>query len=36
VGFVGNVAGAQVVAALGNRVPIGRIPLAKHIISLMK
>ncbi|MBI3252237.1 MAG: cytidyltransferase [Candidatus Omnitrophica bacterium] len=36
VGFVGNVAGAQVVAELGNRVPVGRIPLAKHIISLMK
>jgi len=35
-GFVGNVAGAQVVAELGNRVPVSRIPLAKHVISLMK
>lgn len=36
VGFVGNVAGAQLVTELGNRVPISRIPLAKHIISLLK
>jgi rfaE bifunctional protein kinase chain/domain/rfaE bifunctional protein nucleotidyltransferase chain/domain len=36
VGFVGNVAAAQVVAELGNRVPVGKMPLAKHIISLMK
>lgn len=36
VGFVGNVAGAQVVAELGNRVPVSKIPLAKHIISLLK
>ena len=36
VGFVGNVAGAQMVAELGNRTPLSKVPLAKHIISLMK
>lgn len=36
VGFAGNVAGAQIVAELGNRVPIRKVPLAKHVISLMK
>ncbi len=36
VGFVGNVAGAQMVTELGNRVPVSKIPLAKHIISLLK
>jgi len=36
VGFVGNVAGAHMVAELGNRVPVSKVPLAKHIISLMK
>jgi rfaE bifunctional protein kinase chain/domain/rfaE bifunctional protein nucleotidyltransferase chain/domain len=36
VGFVGNVAGAQLVAELGNRRPLDRIDTAKHIISLMK
>ena len=36
VGFVGNVAAAQVVAELGNRVPVTRVPLAKHLISLLK
>ncbi len=36
VGFTGNVAGAQMVTELGNRVPISKIPLAKHIISLLK
>lgn len=36
VGFVGNIAGAQMVAELGNRVPVSKLPLYKHIISLMK
>ncbi len=36
VGFIGNVAGAQMVTELGNRVPVSRVPLAKHIISLLK
>ena len=35
-GFVGNVAGAQIVAELGNRQAVRKIPLAKSIISLMK
>ena len=36
VGFVGNVAGAQMVNELGNRVSINKVALAKHIISLLK
>ena len=36
VGFVGNVAGAQMVTDLGNRVPVEKVTLAKHIISLLK
>lgn len=36
VGFVGNVAGGQMVAELGNRVTLNRASLGKHIISLMK
>ena len=36
VGLTGNVAGAQIVAELGNRVPIRKVPLAKQIIALMK
>lgn len=36
VGFVGNVAGAQMVAELGNRVAVSRNPIAKHVTSLMK
>ena len=36
VGFVGNVAGAQLVAELGNRVPLDRVSLSKHIIALLK
>ena len=36
VGFLGNVAGAQMVTELGNRVPLEKITLAKHIISLLK
>ncbi|MEO8069970.1 MAG: PfkB family carbohydrate kinase [Acidobacteriota bacterium] len=36
VGFIGNVAGAELVAELGNRVPLNKIALAKHITALMK
>jgi rfaE bifunctional protein kinase chain/domain/rfaE bifunctional protein nucleotidyltransferase chain/domain len=36
VGFVGNVAGAEIVAELGNRTPVGKIALCKHIVSLLK
>lgn len=36
VGFVGNLAGAQVVTELGNRCPVNKLALAKHIISLLK
>lgn len=34
--FVGNVAGAHLVAELGNRCPLERVALSKHIIALMK
>ena len=36
VGFIGNVAGAEMVAELGNRVTINKASLFKSIISLMK
>ncbi len=36
VGFVGNVAGAELVAELGNRVPLERVSLSKHITTLLK
>lgn len=36
VGFAGNVAGAQMVAELGNRVTVSKGSLARHIISLMR
>jgi rfaE bifunctional protein nucleotidyltransferase chain/domain len=36
VGFVGNAVGAEAVATVGNRTPIQRIPLYKHIESLLK
>lgn len=36
VGFIGNVAGAQMVTELGNRQPIEKISLCKYIISLLK
>lgn len=35
-GFIGNVVGAQAVATVGNRHPVERVPLIKHIVSLMK
>ncbi len=36
VAFVGNVAGAELVAELGNRSPLERVALSKHITSLLK
>ena len=36
IGFAGNIAGAQLVAELGNRVPLRKIPVAKQMIALMK
>ncbi len=36
VGLVGNVAGAQMVAELGNRVSVTRASLSRQIVSLMK
>lgn len=34
--FLGNVAGAELVAELGSRVPLDRVALSKHVISLLK
>ncbi len=36
VGFIGNVVGAEAVATVGNRTPIERASLFKHIASLLK
>lgn len=36
VGFIGNVAGAQMVAELGNRVSLNKVNLAKNIVALLK
>lgn len=36
VAFVGNVAGAELVAQLGSRTPLQRVALSKHIVSLLK
>ena len=36
VGFVGNLAGAQMVADLGNRVAVNKDSISRHAISLMK
>jgi len=36
VGFIGNAAGAHLVAELGNRVPLDRTVLSKQITALMK
>lgn len=36
VGFIGNAVGAQAVATLGHRQPTERVPLLKHIESLLK
>ena len=35
-GFIGNAVGAQAVATVGNRKPVERLALLKHIQSLMK
>ena len=36
VAFVGNVAGAELVAEIGSRVPLHRDSLSRHIVSLLK
>lgn len=36
VGFIGNVVGAEAVVTVGNRTPIERSSLFKHIVSLLK
>ena len=36
IGFFANLAGAQMVAELGNRVAVSRTSIAKHAVSLMK
>ena len=36
VGFIGNAVGAQAVATVGNKRAIERVPLYKHIESLLK
>jgi rfaE bifunctional protein nucleotidyltransferase chain/domain len=36
VGFIGNAAGAELISELGNRVPLDRIGLSKHITALLK
>lgn len=36
IGFIGNAVGAQAVATVGHRRPIERVPLFRHIESLMK
>ena len=36
IGLIGNVVGAQAVATMGNRSSVERIPLMKHIESLLK
>ncbi len=36
VGFLGNLAGAEMVGELGNRNSVGRVSLSKHVQALMK
>jgi len=36
VGFIGNVVGAEAVQIIGNKTPIERVALCKHIVSLLK
>ncbi|MES9855328.1 MAG: PfkB family carbohydrate kinase [Sedimenticola sp.] len=36
VGFLGNLAGAEMVGEIGNRNSVGRVSLAKHVQALMK
>lgn len=35
-GFIGNVVGAEAVQIIGNKTPIERVTLFKHIVSLLK
>ena len=35
-GFIGNVVGAEAVMTIGNKTPIERASLFKHIVSLLK
>jgi sugar/nucleoside kinase (ribokinase family) len=35
-GFIGNVVGAQAVATVGNRRPVERATVVKHVESLLK
>jgi rfaE bifunctional protein kinase chain/domain/rfaE bifunctional protein nucleotidyltransferase chain/domain len=35
-GFIGNVVGAEAVQIIGNKTPIERVSLFKHIVSLLK
>jgi hypothetical protein len=34
--FLGNVAGAEAVAKVGNREPLGKLSLRRHVESLLK
>ena len=36
VGFIGNVAGAEMVSDLGNRISLSKTNLSKHLITLLK
>jgi sugar/nucleoside kinase (ribokinase family) len=36
VGFVGNLAGAEVIAELGNRVRVNRPSITRHAVSILK
>jgi bifunctional ADP-heptose synthase (sugar kinase/adenylyltransferase) len=36
IAFLANVAGAELVAELGNRKPLERVPFSKHVVSLLK
>jgi len=36
VGLVGNAAGAEVVAEIGNRISVNKIDLSKHLISILR
>ena len=35
-GFIGNAVGAQAVATVGNREPVQRVPLIRHIEHILK
>ncbi len=36
IAFLGNVAGAELVGEVGSRVPLNRVDLGKHVVSLLK